>query len=150
MSKNTWDAILASTPLNRTAGAVTGKGEHYESSAKLTNLNWDSCPPLAPHPRGATTFVDLTGRRFGRFTVIGYAGKLNPKKKAVWVCKCACGRYEGRHGSAITSANPNSKCQACDHMALLQKHGSSDRARNRASSPKAALNTIIRNRETAA
>lgn len=29
--------------------------------------------------------IDLTGKRFGRLTVIEYAGKSK------WICKCDCG-----------------------------------------------------------
>lgn len=34
---------------------------------------------------------DLTGRRFGRLTVIEESGKLG--KKIAWLCKCDCGNY---------------------------------------------------------
>lgn len=34
---------------------------------------------------------DLTGRRFGRLTVIEESGKLG--KKVAWLCKCDCGNY---------------------------------------------------------
>ena len=40
-------------------------------------------------------FVDLTGRRFGRLTVIGRAEDyISPtgKKTVRWMCKCDCGR----------------------------------------------------------
>jgi hypothetical protein len=34
--------------------------------------------------------IDMTGQRFGRFTVIKYAGR-NKQGKALWSCKCDCG-----------------------------------------------------------
>lgn len=33
--------------------------------------------------------IDETGKRYGRLTVIEYAGSSN--KKAMWLCKCDCG-----------------------------------------------------------
>ena len=37
MSKDTWDAILASAPLNETAGRAVSKGIHYEPAAGVVN-----------------------------------------------------------------------------------------------------------------
>lgn len=34
--------------------------------------------------------IDLTGRRFGYLTVIGYAGTHNGRAK--WHCRCDCGK----------------------------------------------------------
>ena len=35
---------------------------------------------------------DYIGKRFGRLTVIGYAGKLNPNStEHYWACRCDCG-----------------------------------------------------------
>lgn len=138
MSKNTWDAVLASAPLNATAGAVTSAGVHFEPEAEFKNLSWENCPPLAalrrPYP---FKFVDMTGRKFGRMTVVGYVGKINPKKKAIWACRCVCGRYEGRHAPAIAAADPQAMCQACKYTAQLAKAASGNNARLRAESPEA-------------
>ena len=35
----------------------------------------------------------LTGRRFGRLTVIGDAGKTYSGNRKMWLCKCDCGNY---------------------------------------------------------
>lgn len=35
-------------------------------------------------------FEDLTGRRFGRLTVLGQCGR-NPSNKILWSCACDCG-----------------------------------------------------------
>ena len=35
-------------------------------------------------------FIDLTGQRFGRLTVISYAG-IDNNKKTLWNCVCDCG-----------------------------------------------------------
>lgn len=36
--------------------------------------------------------IDLTGKQFGRLTVVGYAGK-NKHGDSDWKCKCDCGNY---------------------------------------------------------
>ncbi|KAF0156275.1 MAG: hypothetical protein FD189_1080 [Elusimicrobia bacterium] len=36
-------------------------------------------------------FVDLNGQRFGRLTVLAFAGRT-PKGEALWRCRCECGR----------------------------------------------------------
>jgi hypothetical protein len=43
--------------------------------------------PMPRHPR----FLDLTGRRFGRWVVIGYVGRIEPAKRGSWLCRCDCG-----------------------------------------------------------
>ena len=48
---------------------------------------------LRKHP---SNFVDLTGQRFGRLTVVKYAG-VNSSSRAMWECVCDCG------GKKITS-----------------------------------------------
>jgi len=43
------------------------------------------------------TLIDLTGRRFGRLTVIKRAGSYHPPGRAwvnepLWLCRCDCGQ----------------------------------------------------------
>lgn len=35
-------------------------------------------------------FLDLTGKQFGRWTVLGYAGRLGAKRTAAFRCQCSC------------------------------------------------------------
>jgi hypothetical protein len=120
--KSNFDAILASTPLNTTAAKVTARGNHYDPEIPQQVRKYSDAPVhsdapyrCVPIPRGATTFTDLTGRKFGRFTVVGYLGKLNPKnqKKSSWLVRCLCGNYETRHAPAIKIANPDACCLKC-------------------------------------
>lgn len=121
MAKNTFDAILASSPLNATAGRVTSRGTHYEQQftqqvRKYSDLPTHSDAPFKCVPMPiAPSFVDLTGRKYGRLTVIGYLGRLNPKnqKKASWAVRCVCGDYETRSGAAIKGANESDACRKC-------------------------------------
>lgn len=39
--------------------------------------------------------IDLTGKRFGRLTVIEYAGKSK------WLCKCDCGTVKAMNGEGL-------------------------------------------------
>lgn len=48
----------------------------------------DPDAPAVPMPTNGR-FVDLTGRRFGRLTVIRYLGKRS--NQSDWLCKCDCG-----------------------------------------------------------
>jgi hypothetical protein len=36
-------------------------------------------------------FIDLTGQRFGRLTVVSHIG-TNKHRKALWLCRCDCGK----------------------------------------------------------
>lgn len=51
---------------------------------------------------------DLTGRRFGRLTVLGRAEKTSPRGGALWECRCDCGkttlvrRYELKSGGTVS------------------------------------------------
>lgn len=48
-------------------------------------------------------FVDLTGKKFGRLTVIKRVGR------AKWVCRCECGNYK----EVITSKLVKGRCKSC-------------------------------------
>lgn len=45
-------------------------------------------------------FVDLTGRKFERWTVLSYAGKRG--KHTYWNCLCVCGSIESVYSSNLT------------------------------------------------
>ena len=49
------------------------------------------------------TFLDLTGKRFGRLTVIGLHTERNNWGKFRWVCKCDCGRISYPITVSLTS-----------------------------------------------
>lgn len=69
---------------------------------------------------------DLTGRKFGRFTVVG---PLATMKKYLdgcrWVVKCTCGRYEVRRTKTIKKGGQLNMCSECGRtnagMAILEK-----------------------------
>jgi hypothetical protein len=134
MARDHWDAILASSPLNATAGAVTGKGVHFEPTEMTEETTWDAPPPLIAIPkerRELPTFVDLTGKRIGRLTVLGMV------ETGRWACRCVCGRYIARKGRGILKQGDEAMCNACNYTTHLRFNASGNRARERAESEKA-------------
>lgn len=50
---------------------------------------------------------DLTGKKFGRLTVIKLKGKA-PNGKYLWDCKCDCGNYVTVKGNSLTTGHTKS------------------------------------------
>ena len=59
-------------------------------------------------------FVDLTGQRFGRLTVIRRDGTDNSKKNAMWLCLCDCGKTARTTSTRLR----NGHTQSCGCFAL--------------------------------
>jgi hypothetical protein len=120
-----FDKLLASRPVNQAAARTMGRGVHYEPDKVIAQRHWSAPPPTIPAAQvkdPAGTFVDLSGIKFGRFVVIGYLGKLNPKKAALWLVRCACGDYESRASKAIRNPeNRGDRCCNCQHLAFLKR-----------------------------
>ena len=53
-----------------------------------------------------TSRIDLAGRRFGRWTVLSYAGNSQ------WFCKCQCGTQKKVHGGSLRSGQTHG-CVKC-------------------------------------
>lgn len=55
---------------------------------------------------------DLTGQRFGKLLVIGFRGMFGcPRKRAVWTCKCDCGRnHLVRSGPLLSGSATSCGC----------------------------------------
>lgn len=134
MSKNTWDAVLASAPLNATAGAVTSKGYEYKPAVVVTETRWDGPPSMVRHVVD-DLHPDLTGRVVGRLTVIGKLA-WRPNGDTMWVCRCACGIYVGRRSKSL-KAGKGGQCNECNHTAHLRWLSSNNRSREHAESEKA-------------
>ncbi len=64
---------------------------------------------------------EYIGKRFGRLTVIGYAGKLNPKTtENYWLCRCDCGN-ETKVGQSELQNGDTLSC-GCYQKELLIEH----------------------------
>lgn len=68
-------------------------------------------------------FQDLTGKNFGKLTVVGFAG-IN-KKTTYWFCRCSCGNIVNIHASNLKRAQTEScGCLAVDSVIERStKHG---------------------------
>jgi hypothetical protein len=142
------ERVFASAPNGRTAATVTSaSADQYESPVKPGGLHWDAQPRTrAPNARDASLhgFEDMTGRRFGRMTVIGLASEraYGSKVKGCWVVRCACGHYESRRAKAIRNpANADDACVHCRHVAFLRRR-ETERALGRA--PKDTVEDLVR------
>lgn len=62
------------------------EGQHAMSKKHYTRDEVRIVDDFPNHPK----FVNLTGRRFGRFTVLGFAGK-NSGSRSEWWLECDCG-----------------------------------------------------------
>ena len=104
-----YDALAASAPLNADAAQAYGMtGEHDLGYTIPDHVrHWDAPPRILPVPSDTT---DRTGRKFGRFTVIGYLGH-HKKKGSRWLVKCLCGLYEMRGRKAVD--NPENEGDGC-------------------------------------
>jgi hypothetical protein len=70
---------------------------------------------MAMHPK----VIDLTGKRFGRLTVIGYAGRH--KKKSFWRCRCECG-FVDRYQAGNLQRGATTKCKHCRYKYFNRTH----------------------------
>ena len=118
--KNVSAKILTSFPVDSMAAKVAGNG--YEFSPNKIVLTNDSEFPLrirlaTKSEKGQKTFIDLTGKKFGRFTVLGQARDFQKN----WVVRCSCGKYTTRTSKAIKNpANNVDSCEHCRHLAHLK------------------------------
>lgn len=71
--------------------------------------------------------IDLTGKRFGKLTVLEYVGET-PKTKSgfttsLWKCKCDCGKEKTISLNSINGKNGTKSCGCLRHA--KKKHGMS-------------------------
>lgn len=68
--------------------------------------------------RRASNFVDLTGKQFGKWTVICKAEKHPTSKHIHWICLCECGTKKSVKGTDLTG-NRSHGCATCSQ----RQHG---------------------------
>jgi hypothetical protein len=114
--------IASRKPINKTAAVVVSRGFNYKPD-KIVQTN-DSDMPIATRTitkkeLSNECFVNLTGVRFGRFSVVGVARDL----KGCWVVRCDCGTYSTRKSRAIKNEkNIQDRCEHCRHLAHLKRN----------------------------
>lgn len=119
-----YDSNLA--PVNRISAIVISAGTSYEPACKIQVEEFTSPPPLRqrnqyPKDNG---FIDLAGRKKGRFTVIGLLAGGNAR---TWVVRCACVTYTTRTTKSIKSVDRNpaanlDACRECMHLAYIKRN----------------------------
>ena len=109
------DFLFTHKPVNKTASRVLSGGEHYEPRKKLNQFH--SIAPLPTKSFSGPKSLDLTGAKFGRFTVIGFLGK-SKARPGLWLVRCACGHYETRRSPAIK--NPDNHDDCCSYCRNLK------------------------------
>ena len=62
--------------------------------------------------------IDLTGQRFGRWTVTGRAPRDGRYKAALWACRCDCGNEVAVSGDSLRNGT-SKQCFTCS----VVKHG---------------------------
>jgi len=121
----TWDRIITSSPVNKTAALQAAPGEHWEPAVSIMN-HYAEPPTMKPVTQCMLTdnFTDFTGRKFGRLTVLGLMQKASKNTKASWVCRCTCGDYctkTARNLKASTNGGDNFMCGRCNYLQKLRR-----------------------------
>ena len=78
----------------------------YSNVTNLINGTTKSCGCLQKENSSKATFKDITGKRFGKLVAIERIGSRNGK--ALWRCRCDCGKYTDVPGSALRSGGTKS------------------------------------------
>jgi hypothetical protein len=107
---------ISRTPVDRTAAKVVSKGERHEPFGKAAVahiFHSEVCPAIVLDKSLRLTSANLTGIKFGRFTVIGMSRDIKGQENTGgrWVVRCSCGDYEVRTAKAIK--NPNNRDDMC-------------------------------------
>ena len=55
-----------------------------------------------------STFIDMTGQKFGRLTVLKKDSKQHKDKSAYWICQCDCGNTTIVKGASLRNGNTTS------------------------------------------
>lgn len=122
----TFDRILTSVPIDKTAARQLSKGEHWEPDVKITQRHWDTPPKLRKKYKGSHSLI---GVRSGRLTVVGYFGrKQSPNGKTkgaqsqLWLVKCDCGDFETRTGKALKKKKSGQdRCENCQYFERMKR-----------------------------
>lgn len=64
---------------------------------------------------------DLTGKTFGRLTVVADSGKRSYSRNVIWICKCECGNTTHVPSSHLSSGN--TKSCGCLQREIIRENG---------------------------
>jgi hypothetical protein len=113
-------------PINKQAKIVVSKTS-VRTADFYCNDTIASMAPLPMRPFNGIPEHDLTGKKVGRFVVIGYAlFKYRAKRKdggcGRWVVKCQCGRYQMLSAKAIKKTHEFMACVECNKTHKLRRN----------------------------
>ncbi len=74
----------------------------------LRSGNTKSCGCLQREKAGKINFIEETGNKYGRLTVISRAEENNSQGGAQWLCKCDCGSLHIVSGSDLRKGHTQS------------------------------------------
>ncbi|CAD7023223.1 hypothetical protein REJC140_00134 [Pseudorhizobium endolithicum] len=126
-----FDAVAPLMPFDKTASQVAGKGEHFHwEPPENSNYSADPIPFRRPSREELIkpSFVDLTGKKIGRFTVMGVASEIPSNGNGQrWVVRCQCSAYETRKAKVIKAhldgtsrSEEPPMCCCCSYTRKLQ------------------------------
>lgn len=102
-------------PVDKTAAFVVSRSSEQGINFRKKNLI-SSMSPLPTRMFNGPRKDDLTGRKSGRFTVIGYStiipGRGSLRNPGRWVVRCSCGRYQIASTKAVKSST-YTMCREC-------------------------------------
>lgn len=87
--------------------------------------------------------LELIGKKFGRWTVIGEAEKTY-QSYSRWICKCECGSIKSVSGHILN--NGNSTSCGCYNKEVLRSHATHGHSRNDRKSPEYVSWTCMKTR----
>jgi hypothetical protein len=99
-------------------------GMDMDNPEDLYILHWD-LPPQKPN-----LFIDLTGKRFGKLTVLEYTNERR-NGSVMWLCKCDCGNTKLIRQQNLTKGNTVScGCFRKENSSEMRKTGFSGKKKN--------------------
>lgn len=131
-------------PINRTAANVIKRGINFEYDGRTYQRHHPHKIRTRQVPKDTK---DLTGTKYGRFTVIGLYdanekdrqtkvyllpqggvhvnikknGRREMAQRSIWVVRCCCGNYETRRTKAINKIKEvQDRCRECAYIRSLK------------------------------
>jgi hypothetical protein len=96
----------------------TGRKRRKSKCLEKNHLSFDSSPVKADHP-----LIDITGKRFGRWTIFASAPSwiCRGRARGRWLCRCDCGAERVVVGTSLRQGRSTS-C-GCYQRERVTKHG---------------------------
>lgn len=114
--------IIASKPVNATTAKVVSRGIDWVPDKVKRAKQWQerTDAPLPTREFIGPQDQDITGKRYGRLTVVGNSAERSRNDRgAAWVVRCTCGYYEIRRTKTLNEQAGRS-AQMCSHCDILE------------------------------